>query len=474
MDLINELGKLPPQAIELEEAVLGAMLLDGKCIDDIADIIKAEHFYKSHHQIIAKHVLDMYTNNETIDILTVSEKLKTKEVLDEIGGYFYISQLTSKISSTAHVDIHAKKVVQKYLARELIRVSQTINQRAYDQSEDVDELLSFAETSILKVNDDGIGNEPKQIKDTINETYLHLKDAKEKHANHEMIGVDTGFRKLNDMTGGWQSPDLIILAARPSMGKTSLALEFAKVAKVPTALFCLEMSTNQLNTKYISGETDYTNMELKTGSFDDLGAVARATTKLKDLPIFIDDTPSLDLIELSAKCRRLKKKQGIGLIIIDYLQLMTCKAVKGNREQEIASISRGLKKLAKSLEVPIIALSQLNRSVESRSGDKEPQLSDLRESGAIEQDADTVMFLHRPYYYGINEVEIDHEQINSEFIAMLLIRKHRGGALGGVALEFNKGMSKWKQYEAKGSFMSEVESEPDKFLEPNKDFGKVF
>lgn len=444
-----EIGKIPPQALDLEEAVLGAIMVEKDAVISILDVIKPESFYKETHQIIFKAIIDLSTHLEPIDLLTVTEELRKRNQLEEVGGPVYLAQLTSKVGSAAHLEFHAKIIAQKYIQRELIRVSSEIQNRAFDDSLDVDDLLDYSEMELFKVAEGNIKRETAQINVLVKQALKNIEEAGKREDG--LSGVPAGFSELDRMTSGWQRSDLIIIAARPSMGKTAFVLSMArKMAvdhKTPVAFFSLEMSNIQLVNRLIVSESGIPSEKIRNGKLDP-HEWTQLVVKIKDLTeakIFIDDTPALSIFEFRAKCRRLKAQYDIGVIVIDYLQLMTGPVeTKGNREQEVSTISRSLKAIAKELNVPIIALSQLNRSVETRGGNKRPQLSDLRESGAIEQDADVVIFIHRPEYYGFLE---DEEGNSLAGLAEIILSKHRNGAVGDIKLRFEKEMARFSDFD---------------------------
>ncbi len=447
--LVNlDYGKIPPQAIDLEEAVLGAIMVEKDAVISILDVIKPESFYKETHQIIFRSILELSTRLEPIDLLTVTEELRKNGNLDEVGGAVYLAQLTSKVGSAAHLEFHAKIVAQKFIQRELIRVSSEIQGRAFDDSIDVDDLLDFSEMELFKVAEGNIKRDTAQINVLVKQALKNIEEAGKREDG--LSGVPSGFTDLDRMTSGWQKSDLIIIAARPSMGKTAFVLSMARnIAvehKTPVAFFSLEMSNIQLVNRLIVSESGIPSEKIRNGKLDP-HEWTQLVVKIKDLSeaqIFIDDTPALSIFEFRAKCRRLKAQYDVGVIVIDYLQLMTGPTeARGNREQEVSTISRSLKAIAKELDVPIIALSQLNRSVETRGGNKRPQLSDLRESGAIEQDADVVIFIHRPEYYGFNE---DEEGNSLMGLAEIILSKHRNGAVGDIRLRFQKEMARFSDY----------------------------
>lgn len=435
-----EKGKLPPQALDLEEVVLGAMMIDKKGIDEVIDILNPDVFYKQAHKFIFEAIVKLFEESSAIDLLTVSNQLKKDGVLEKSGGEFYLIQLTQKVASSAHIEFHARIILQKYIQRSLIKISNEIIEEAYDEGIDVFDLLDTAESKLYDVTQGNI----KRSSETAQSLVTQAKKKIEEISTQEgMSGVASGFTKLDELTSGWQPSDLIIIAARPGMGKTALTLSMARnIAvgqKIPVAFFSLEMASVQLITRLISSETGLSSEKLRTGKLED-HEWKQLNVGVKDLevaPLFIDDTPSLSIFDLRAKARRLASQHGIKMIMIDYLQLMTAggSGKNGNREQEISTISRNLKALAKELNVPVIALSQLSRAVETRGGSKRPLLSDLRESGAIEQDADIVSFIYRPEYYKIDEWDDDDAsptQGQGEFI----VAKHRNGGLENIRLKF--------------------------------------
>ncbi len=445
----NELGKIPPQAIELEEAVLGAIMLEKNAALEVLDILTPESFYSPAHQKIFGVIVDLSKTYQPIDILTVTEELRKTKELDEVGGAYYVSKLTSKVGSAAHIEHHARIIAQKHIQRQLIKVAVDIQREAYDESVDVLDLLNSSEAAIFQLAEGNIKSDTVKISEVISEAIDRIEEASKREDN--LSGVPSGFVSLDRITSGWQPSDLIIIAARPSMGKTAFILSMARNMavnhKVPIGIFSLEMSVLQLVNRLIAAETELSSEKLRSGKLEDYEweQLDIKTKNLNDAPIFVDDTPAITIFELRAKCRRLKTQHGLRMVIIDYLQLMSgTPETRGNREQEVSTISRGLKAIAKELDVPIIALSQLNRSVEMRSGDKRPQLSDLRESGAIEQDADIVCFIHRPEKYGITE---DAEGNSTLGLAEIIIAKHRNGAVTDVQLKFRNELAKFEEFE---------------------------
>ena len=438
IDLLNSQGRIPPQAVDLEEVVLGALMLEKEAVNAVIDILTPEVFYKEAHQLIFAAIKDLFTKSEPIDILPVTNHLKSPNDLDAAGGAYYISQLTNRVVSSANIEYHSRIILQKHIQRQLIQISSETIKDAYEDSADVFDLLDNAENKLFQISENNLRRNYDQMPDLVK---LAIEDIeKAKNSGSQLRGVPSGYTELDRITQGWQKSDLIILAARPSMGKTAFALNMARNAAVdfnkPIAFFSLEMSSVQLVTRLISSETSLTADKLRTGRLEEYEwqQLNTKVTPLINAKIFIDDTPQLSVFDLRAKCRRLKQQHDIQMIFIDYLQLMTAKTEKnGNREQEISNISRSLKSLAKELNIPVLALSQLSRSVETRPGSKKPILSDLRESGAIEQDADMVLFIYRPEYYGLSEDE-DHSSTKGK--AVVSIAKHRNGKLGDVELRF--------------------------------------
>ncbi|MBI5372596.1 MAG: replicative DNA helicase [Sphingobacteriales bacterium] len=437
-------GKVPPQAKDLEEAVLGAIMLEKNAFDTIVEILKPECFYVEAHQRIFSAMQGLANKSQPIDILTVAEELRFREELDMVGGAYYVTKLTNAVVSAANIEAHSRIILQKFIQRELIRISGEIIGDAYEDSTDVFDLLDVAESKLFEITNNNLRKNFETIDSVLVNTIKRIEDLR--HKNEDVTGVPSGFPSLDRVTYGWQSTDLIILAARPAVGKTAFALNLARNAvmhpskQTAVALFSLEMSAGQLVQRILSAESEIWLEKISRGKMEEhemKQLYAKGVQRLAQAPLFIDDTPALNIFELRAKCRRLKNKHNIGLIIIDYLQLMsgTGENRNSNREQEISNISRNLKALAKELSVPIIALSQLSRAVETRGagkdGNKMPQLSDLRESGAIEQDADMVMFLYRPEYYDITTNELGE---NNRGETHVRIAKHRNGSLETIKL----------------------------------------
>jgi replicative DNA helicase len=434
-------GKVPPQARELEEAVLGAIMLEKTAFDTVVEILKPECFYVESHQHIYLAMQSLAQKSQPIDMLTVVEELRFREELEMSGGPYYITRLTNSVVSAANIDAHARIILQKFIQRELIRISGEIISDSYEDSTDVFDLLDDAESKLFEITNNHLRKNFDSIDTVLVKTIQRIEDLR--HKNDDISGVPSGFSSLDRITYGWQPTDLIILAARPSVGKTAFALNLARHAALhptkptPIGFFSLEMSASQLVQRILSAESEIWLEKISRGKLEEhemKQLYAKGIQRLAQAPIFIDDSAALNIFELRAKCRRLKNKHKVGLIIIDYLQLMsgTGDNRNGNREQEISKISRDLKGLAKELQVPIIALSQLSREVEKRKeGNKMPQLSDLRESGAIEQDADMVMFLYRPEYYDITANEFGESNKGETHVR---IAKHRNGSLETIKL----------------------------------------
>ena len=439
-------GTIPPQSVELEQAVLGALMLERDAIIDVQEYVKAETFYLEEHRIIFKAIQSLSVEMKAIDLYTVTERLKSQKELQKVGGAAYLAELTQKVASAAHIEFHAKIIAQKYVQRELIRSATEIERRSYDDEVDVTELIGFAEQEIFRVSEGNVKRSVQVASDILRKALAQIEEASKTAGEYN--GVRSGFTDIDAVTLGWQPSDLIIIAARPSMGKTAFVLTMARnmcvELKTPVAFFSLEMSSVQLMNRLIVAETQLNSKDLRTGNLTPAQwtHLESQTVELGRTPLYIDDTPALSVYEFRSKARRLKTQHDIQLIIIDYLQLMTASTpeTRGNREQEVSLISRTLKAIAKELNVPIIALSQLSRNVENRGGSKRPQLSDLRESGAIEQDADVVAFIHRPEYYGLTT---DENNMPTAGMAEIIIAKHRNGEVTDVPLRFIKEQAKF-------------------------------
>lgn len=432
-------GKVPPQAIPLEQAVLGAVMLDKDALAIVLDILSPDSFYTDAHQKLYKAMLRLFERSQPIDILTATEELRKMGELEAVGGPVYLVELTNRVASAANIEYHARIISQKHIQRELIRVSTKIINDAFEDTTDVFNLLDEAEKGLFDITQQNMSRGYESMGSLASKALKQIEDLSKKEAG--LTGVPTGFTDLDRLTSGWQPSDLVILAARPGMGKTSFVLSLAKNAAMdfgkPVAIFSLEMSSVQLVQRLISMQAEIPGHKMRNGQLEDYEwqQLQTAIERMSDVPIYIDDTPGINIFELRAKCRRLKMQHDIQMVVIDYLQLMSggTDSSRGNREQEISAISRALKGLAKELSVPVIALSQLSRAVETRGGTKRPQLSDLRESGAIEQDADIVSFIYRPEYYQILE---DEEGQSLKGIAEVIVAKHRHGALKTVKMKF--------------------------------------
>lgn len=445
------LGKKPPQALDLEEAVLGALMLEKDALSAVIDILRAESFYKEAHQRIYGAITFLFANSEPIDLMTVSNQLRNTGELELIGGILFLTELTERVSSAANIEYHSRIVAEMSIKRQIIAICSEMTKSAFEDTSDAFLLLDHLEQELFALSDSNIR---KNYVDMSQIMRLALQELEvKKNQKDGLTGIASGFSALDRITSGWQPTELVILAARPGMGKTAFVVSALRNAAVdfqhPVAIFSLEMSAIQLVNRLISAEAEIEGEKIRKGSLlpHEWAQLHHKIGKLTAAPIFIDDTPALSILELRAKCRRLKAQNDIQLIVIDYLQLMSGDSGKGgpgNREQEIAAISRALKNLAKELNVPVIALSQLSRAVETRGGDKRPQLSDLRESGSIEQDADMVMFLYRPEYYGITQ----DEQGNSvQGLGEVIIAKNRAGSLDTVQLRFIGKYTKYADFD---------------------------
>tara|TARA_A100001011_G_scaffold290396_1_gene301830 strand:- start:622 stop:2136 length:1515 start_codon:yes stop_codon:yes gene_type:complete len=468
-------GKLPPQAVDLEEVVLGAMMIDKKGVDEVIDILQPEAFYKESHQLIFNSIISLFEKQEPIDIKTVSFQLKKDGNLNTVGGDYYLIELSQKVSSSAHIEFHSRIILQKFIQRKLISISNEIIEDSYDETSDVFDLLDKAESRIYDISQRNLKKNTQSAEDLVLAAKKKIEEISKKEG---LSGIASGFGEIDRLTSGWQPSDLIIVAARPGMGKTAFTLSMARNISVenniPVAFFSLEMSAIQLITRLISSETGLNSEKLRTGKLEkfEWELLNVKVTNLENAPLYIDDTPSLSIFELRAKARRLSSQFGIKLIVVDYLQLMTLGSSQksGNREQEISTISRNLKALAKELDIPIIALSQLSRAVELRGGTKRPILSDLRESGAIEQDADIVSFLYRPEYYKIDEWD-DEERSPALGQAEFIVAKHRNGGLSSIKLKFINSLGKFENLSAfENPFEYQSKINKDKKVNPDQAF----
>ena len=442
-------GKVIPQVPEVEEAVLGALMLDKEALNIVSEMLRPECFYREENQKVFSAILDLFSEGQPIDVLTVASKLKEKNDYQWVGGAKFLARLASKISSAAHIEIHSRIVLEHFIKRELINASTVAVRDAYEDATDVFELLDRTETAIFQIAEKNIGKNVVDMKSLVRLSIDGIMAKKD--SADGITGIPTGLIELDRFTGGWQNSDLVIIAARPGMGKTAFVLTAARNAAVQfkksVAIFSLEMPAEQLVNRMISAETGLPGEKLRKGNLEDWewAQLHNRVTELSNAPMFIDDTPAISPVQLRAKCRRLKAQHDIGLVIIDYLQLMSVEGMKGGtRTEEVSMISRSLKALAKELNVPVIALSQLSRSVETRGGTKRPMLSDLRESGAIEQDADIVSFLYRPEYYGLKE---DDDGRNAEGLVEYIMAKHRNGDVGTILLRFLAKNTKFVDYD---------------------------
>uniref|UniRef100_A0AB33IU05 Replicative DNA helicase n=1 Tax=Prevotella sp. GTC17254 TaxID=3236794 RepID=A0AB33IU05_9BACT len=433
-------GHLQPQALDVEQVVLGALMIDKDAFSIVSEILRPETFYEPRNQKVYQAIQNLNMNERPVDILTVSEELKHAGTIDDVGGAQYIVDLSSHVASSANIEFHAHILAQKFLARQLISFASKIETKAFDETVDVDELMQEAEGNLFEISQKNMKQDYTQIDPVVQQAIEILQKASANSGG--LTGISTGFTKLDEMTSGWQKSDLVIIAGRPAMGKTSFALSIAKNiavdSRVPIAFFSLEMNNVQLVNRLISNTCEIGGNKILNGQLspDEWSRLDTNVRKLTGSPIYIDDTPGLSVFELRTKARRLVREKGVEIIMIDYLQLMNANGMKfGSRQEEVSTISRSLKGLAKELNIPILALSQLNRTVENRDGleGKRPQLSDLRESGAIEQDADMVLFVHRPEYYHIFE---DEKGNDLHGMAQIIIAKHRKGATGDVLLTF--------------------------------------
>ena len=431
---------LQPQALEVERAVLGALMNDRDAYAVVCEILSPESFYEQRNQLIYSAIRDLSLAEKPVDVLTVTDELERQGCIDKVGGAIYIADLSNKVASSANIEYHARIIAHKFLARQLISFASEIETKAFDGSMDIDDLMQEAEGSLFELSRRNMKKDYTQIDPVISNAVEVIQKAA---ANKDgLTGVPTGYHKLDNITSGWQASDLVIIAGRPAMGKTSFALSMAKnIAadyKVPMAFFSLEMSNVQLVNRLISNCCEIQGSKILNGQLkpDEWERLDKSLNNLIGSPLYVDDTPGLSVFELRTKARRLVRDHGVKIIMIDYLQLMNANGMRfSSRQEEVSTISRSLKQIAKELDIPILALSQLNRGVESREGleGKRPQLSDLRESGAIEQDADMVLFVHRPEYYHIYQ---DENGRDLHGMAQIIIAKHRKGATGDVLLNF--------------------------------------
>ena len=467
----DALGRLSPRDTDVEAAVLGALMIEKDAYTVVCDILKPESFYEPSHQKVYEAIQTLGASQRPIDLFTVTEQLRLNGTLDEVGGPAFVVQLTSNVTSAAHVEFHARIVAQKYLARELISFAANIENNAFDESIDVDDLLQEAEGKLFEISQRNVKKDVTQIDPVITAALDQIQAAANRTSG--LSGLQTGFHELDKVTSGWQNSDLIIIAARPAMGKTAFVLSMAKNMAVnyniPIAVFSLEMSNLQLVNRLISNVCELPGEKIKSGQLTSLewDQLMARIKHLNGAQLYIDDTASLSVFELRTKARRLVREHNIKMIIIDYLQLMNASGMQfGSREQEVSMISRSLKQLAKELNIPIVALSQLSRQVENRSDNKRPQLSDLRESGAIEQDADIVCFIHRPEYYYHSDTDPSGKDIRG--LAEFIIAKHRSGSVKDVNMRFRAQFARFENWIEEGG-ESIVESIPSRLNMPAGD-----
>ena len=473
---LGNAGKLIPQAVDIEEAVLGAILIDANAISIVIDSLTHEMFYREANQKIYKAMRDLFSESEPIDILTVTNRLRKEKMLEFVGGASYLASLTNRVVSSANIEYHSRIVMEKFALRELIRVCGNITRDAYDDSKDVLDLMDKAETDLFNIVQQNFKRDSKELRTIVQTAIREMEEMNNKSSDE--VQVRTGIQALDEKIGGWQRSDLIILAARPGMGKTSFVLSIARNAALQfnkkVAFFSLEMSSIQLVHRLFSIESGISSEKISRGKLDqqEWERLMEKINVLFSSNLIIDDTPALSIFDLRAKCRRLKAHNDIDLIIVDYLQLMQGNnesgKVGGNREQEISHISRSLKALAKDLNVPVIALSQLSRAVEQRPGSKRPQLSDLRESGSIEQDADMVMFIYRPEYYKMQTFD-DEAATPSAGLADIMIEKNRHGSGGNVRVRFQSQYTKFTDVNDVPHFQSDYDN-PSAGITPNANF----
>ena len=468
-------GRMQPRDKDLEEAVLGALMLEKDAYTIVCDILKPESFYEPANQKVYEAIQHLGAAQQPIDMLTVTEQLRHDGTLDEVGGPVFISELTSKVASGAHVEYHARIVAQKYLARELISFASQIESKAFDESNDVDDLLQEAEGKLFEISQRNVKKDVTQIDPVISQAIQQIESAANRTSG--LSGLESGYHDLDKLTSGWQRSDLIIIAARPAMGKTAFVLSMAKNMaisyNIPVAIFSLEMSNLQLVNRLISNTCELESEKIKSGRLTQMewDQLMSRIKHLYSAPLYIDDTPSLSVFELRTKARRLVREHNVQFIIIDYLQLMNASGMKfGSREQEVSMISRNLKQLAKELNIPIVALSQLNRSVESRTDGKRPQLSDLRESGAIEQDADIVCFIHRPEYYLRSDTDANGNDIRG--LAEFIVAKHRSGSVDDIKLRFKAKYARFENW-GEDALMTQQATVGSRLNNPDNEIGSV-
>ena len=451
---VDAYGHKQPQQIDFEAAVLGAMLIEQEAYEQVSNLLTKESFYDHRHQVIFEAIQSLQLNQRPVDVVTVPQYLESQGLLEDAGGVIYIAQLAQNVITSAHIGYQAQIIHQKYQARKLITFASKVLTGAFDPTKDVADLMQETEAELYTISQQTQHTSYTQINPVIDQAMEKLRETMER--TDGMSGISSGYEKLDKMTNGWQPSDLIIIAARPAMGKTAFILSMIKRMavdmRVPVAMFSLEMANVQLVNRLIVNVCDIPGEKLRAGDLTpvELSQLDARLNLLIDAPIYVDDTPSLSIFELRTKARRLVREHGVKVILIDYLQLMNASGMNfGSRQEEVSTISRSLKGLAKELDIPIIALSQLNRGLEKREGEegKRPQLSDLRESGAIEQDADMVCFIHRPEYFKLNK---DEDGAPSTNLAEFIIAKHRNGATGVVKMKFKHRYARFEDYEDNG------------------------
>lgn len=462
-------AKVQPQAIPLEQAVLGALMLDREAVLQVVDLLSPESFYLDSHQLIYKSILSLFNRSEPVDLLTVTEELRKSGDLEKVGNAYYLIELSNQVASSANIEYHSRIIQEKWMQRRLIETGSIILRDGYSDEIDVFEQIEAAEKSIYEITAGTNKKDAKSAKDISRKVLRNIEAAVKKRESGGVTGVPTGLSEIDQKTGGLQNSDLIIIAARPGMGKTGLAMSIAlRAAQQDSAvgIFSLEMSETQLMARLIGGESGVSSNRMMSGDVKEYewGQLQTTIEGFDSLKLYIDDTAAISVTALRAKARRMKMKYNISLVIVDYLQLMKSSEKGGNREQEISRISQGLKALAKELDIPVIALSQLSRAVETRGGSKRPQLSDLRESGSIEQDADIVCFIYRPEYYQILE---DENGRSLKGIAEIIFAKHRNGGLGTVEVEFEEQFARFSDIKT-GQFPTTAPYSPSAGITANR------
>lgn len=446
----NSYARVLPQALEIERAVLGALMIDKNAFDSVSKLLRPDSFYEPRNQKVFLAILELSQKNLPVDVLSVTEQLTHDGNLEEVGGPGYIAELSSRVASSANIEYHARVIAQKAVARQLIVLTSTIEDRAYDETEDIDDLMQEAESRIFELSSQNLTHDYQQINSVLKVANDEIMEAKSNL--DDVTGIHTGYENLDNYTCGWQSTDFNIIAGRPGMGKTTFALCLARFTaeecQIPIAYFSLEMSSVQLVKRLISGISEVEGKKIKNGQYNqaELKRIDQGIGRLWDKPFYLDETPGLSIYELRTKLRRLVKEHGVKVVFIDYLQLMSASTTRySTRQDEVSLISRSLKALAKETGTTIIALSQMNRGVEAREGleGKRPRLSDLRESGAIEQDADMVLFVHRPEVYGITH---DDNGKDLRGTSEIIIGKNRNGDTGLFLLTFKKEISAFVEY----------------------------